>query len=264
MDLLSLAQDAINTNPEWYPFFADPVVINQLVHINGELNEQLNRGMEIYPSPELIFRAFALTKVSTMQVIMLGQDPYPGEYSIRVVEPIVETIGDKVIQHEKVKQKLCPYATGLAFSVPPNAPIPSSLQNIFRELAMTYHQPHWSDHGDLTYWALQGVFLLNTALTVIRNQKETHLSLWEGFIGLVIRWLATQRPVLVYLALGAKAKKKVTTTLSNPTMLTCSHPSGLSASRGESPFLGSKIFAQCNCLLSNKGLPGIDWRLPLQ
>lgn len=244
MDLCEIARQVVAINPDWESFFTDPVVDRQLRHISDRLTEQLAANITIYPAPDQIFRAFALTPLSQLQVVILAQDPYPTEYS----------------DHQGT---IYSYATGLALSVPRNAPLPSSLHNIFRELSNTYHRPSWSDHGDLTYWATQGVFLLNTALTVIRHQKESHLLLWEGFTGLLLTWLTQRRPSVVYLAFGAKAAKRITTTLSNPTMLTCSHPSGLSASRGETPFLGSNIFARCNHLLLDRGLPGVDWRLPL-
>ena len=102
-------------------------------------NEYLS-GKRIYPDAKNIFNAFNLCPLDSVKVVIIGQDPYhePGQ------------------------------AHGLCFSVLPPTPNPPSLQNIYKEIESDLHRPSVTN-GDLTYWATQGVLLLNSTLTVEQN-----------------------------------------------------------------------------------------------
>lgn len=127
-----------------------------------------NSSKTIYPSPENIFRVFDINP-QDIKVVILGQDPYynPGQ------------------------------AIGLAFSVNPEVKTPKSLINIFKELK--------SDLGiertnpDLTDWHEQGVFLLNTALSVPEKEPNRHKKYWKAFTNDLIRYLATRNPNIIYI-----------------------------------------------------------------
>ena len=185
----------------------------------------------IYPPYDEIFNAFKLTPLNSVKVVILGQDPY----------------------HEKGQ------AHGLAFSTPDGRPIPRSLKNIFKEINQEYDYPIPSS-GCLESWARQGVFLLNTVLTVEDGNANSHSDCgWQIFTDNVIKILNNQDNSIVFLLWGKQAeKKKELITNPNHLVLITSHPSPFSARRG---FLGSNHFIKTNEFLKEKGMDEIDWRL---
>lgn len=188
-------------------------------------------GKTIYPPGSLIFNAFNTTPFDQVKVVILGQDPYhnPGE------------------------------AMGLSFSVPKGVRIPPSLRNIYKEINDDLGLPI-PQHGDLTHWANQGVFLLNAMLTVEKKQAGSHKKIgWQDFTDAVIRKLSEQREGLVFMLWGGFAKKKaVLIDGSKHKILTAAHPSPLAGGA----FFGSKHFSQANAYLQQKGQNPIDWRVP--
>ena len=186
----------------------------------------------IYPPAEDLFQAFALTPLERVKVVILGQDPYhePGQ------------------------------AHGLCFSVRPGVEIPPSLVNIFQELKTDLGLIPPAD-GYLEKWARQGVFLLNTVLTVRAHQAASHRGLgWEMFTDAAIQVLNRQDRPMVFMLWGRPAGEKARL-LNNPRhlVLTAPHPSPLSAYRG---FFGCRHFSQCNAFLIAQGESPIDWQLP--
>lgn len=185
----------------------------------------------VYPPAEDLFQAFALTPLEQVKVVILGQDPYhePGQ------------------------------AHGLCFSVRPGVEIPPSLVNIFQELKMDMGCAP-PESGYLEKWARQGVFLLNTVLTVRAHQAASHRGIgWEQFTDAAIRALNAQDRPLVFMLWGRHAGEK-RALLNNPRhlVLTAPHPSPLSAYRG---FFGCRHFSRCNEFLAAQGETPIDWQL---
>lgn len=185
----------------------------------------------IYPPYEDIFNAFKLTSINDVKVVILGQDPY----------------------HEKGQ------AHGLAFSTPEGRPIPISLKNIFKEINQEYGYPI-PKSGCLENWAKQGVFLLNTVLTVEEGNANSHSDCgWQIFTDNVIKILNNQTEPIVFLLWGKQAeKKKVLISNPNHLVLITSHPSPFSARRG---FFGSNHFKLANEFLKEKRNDEIDWKL---
>ena len=185
----------------------------------------------IYPPYDEIFNAFKLTPLNSVKVVILGQDPY----------------------HEKGQ------AHGLAFSTPQGRPIPRSLKNIFKEINNEYDYPI-PNSGCLESWAKQGVFLLNTVLTVEDGNANSHSDCgWQIFTDEVIRILNKQNQPIVFLLWGKQAeKKKDLITNENHLVLITSHPSPFSARRG---FFGCNHFKLTNEFLNEKGLDEINWKL---
>ena len=182
----------------------------------------------IYPPMQDIYNCFKLTPYNKVKVVILGQDPYhnPGQ------------------------------AHGLCFSVK-ITPYPPSLINIFKEIANEYNCPV-RQNGDLTDWAEQGVLLLNTSLSVRKNQPNSHKDCgWQTFTDEVIKLLNKSDNPIVYLLWGANArsKKKLIT---NPKhlVLESAHPSPLSAYSG---FFGNGHFKKCNEFLEKNNLTPIKW-----
>jgi uracil-DNA glycosylase len=191
-------------------------------------------GKTVYPAD--VFRALRLTSPGDVKVVILGQDPYHGE------------------------DRGTPQAHGLAFSVPPAVRPPPSLRNIFKEItaSLGYASPA---HGCLDAWAKQGVLLLNTVLTVERNQAASHAKRgWEKCTDTLIHELAIRHEGLVFMLWGSHAQaKRALLGGKAHCVLEAPHPSPLSAHRG---FLGCRHFALANEYLEAHGRNPIDWRLP--
>ncbi len=187
----------------------------------------------IYPPKPLIFNALNTTPLSSVKVVILGQDPYHGAGQ----------------------------AMGLSFSVPKIIPKPPSLANILKELATDLGIPV-SAHGDLTHWANQGVLLLNATLTVENGQAGSHQGKgWEEFTDAVIDVINRQTDRTVFILWGSYAKKKGRfIDASRHLILTANHPSPLSANRGG--FFGTRPFSRANDYLARHGKGAIDWVLP--
>ena len=185
----------------------------------------------VYPPYDEIFNAFKLTPLSNVKVVILGQDPY----------------------HEAGQ------AHGLAFSTPEGRPIPRSLKNIFKEINAEYDYP-MPTSGCLEKWAEQGVFLLNTVLTVEDGNANSHSKCgWQTFTDNVIGILNRQDQPIVFLLWGKQAeKKKELITNENHLVLITSHPSPFSARRG---FLGCNHFKLANGYLKENKIKEIDWKL---
>lgn len=185
----------------------------------------------IYPKSANIFGAFDNTPFDKVKVVILGQDPYHGANQ----------------------------AHGLSFSVQDGIPHPPSLQNIFKELKddMGCSIPK---SGNLSAWAKQGVFLLNTVLTVRASEANSHRNQgWENFTDYVIKILSHQREHLVFILWGAPAgAKESLIDVKKHLILKAPHPSPLSSYRG---FFGSKPFSKSNDYLTCKGLEPINWCL---
>ena len=194
------------------------------------LKGEKSKGKVIYPPGSLIFNAFDTTPLSDLKVVILGQDPY--------IKPN--------------------QAMGLSFSVPKGIRTPPSLKNIYKELNTDLGVPI-VDHGDLTKWANQGVFLLNAALTVEAGKSGSHLKKgWGQFTDAVIRLIAKEKEQVVFMLWGNFAKAKATLIdESKHLVLKAAHPSPLA--RGA--YFGSKHFSQANAYLEYNGLDPIDWKL---
>lgn len=200
--------------------------------IKQHLVQEKQAGKKIFPPGSLIFNAFDKTPFDEVKVVILGQDPYHGPGQ----------------------------AMGLCFSVPAGVPAPPSLVNIFQEIHtdLGISKPN---HGDLTKWAKQGVFLLNAGLTVQAHQANSHKNFgWQTFTDAVIKKLSDQREGLVFLLWGGFAKKKAA--LIDGTrhyILQSGHPSPLSANRGY--WFGNKHFSKTNEFLKSRGKVPIDWSI---
>ena len=194
------------------------------------LHEEKSAGQTIYPPGRQIFKAFELTPVDKVKIVILGQDPYHGAGQ----------------------------AMGLSFSVPDGIPAPPSLKNIFKEihddLGITM-----SGRPNLERWARQGVLLLNASLTVQAGMPNSHSKIgWTEFTDAVIRWLSTHRTGIVFLLWGSYARaKKALIDTSRHYVLEAAHPSPLA--RGA--FFGCRHFSKTNDILIKEGLEPVDWQL---
>ncbi|MEM7662500.1 MAG: uracil-DNA glycosylase [Pseudomonadota bacterium] len=197
--------------------------------LNEALKERQQSGAVVFPPAEQIFAAFNLTPFETVKVVILGQDPYHG----------------------------ADQAMGLSFSVPNGVRSPPSLKNIFKEIEADIGSLSLKN-GDLTPWARQGVFLLNTSLTVEEGRPGSHAKLgWSPFTDAAVSALSAGRDHLVFMLWGAHAQKKqVLIDSQKHLVLSAAHPSPLSAYRG---FFGCGHFSKANSWLEKQGVAPIVW-----
>ena len=193
--------------------------------------DEAYRTGTVYPPRQELFAAFRLTPPERVRVVILGQDPYhePGQ------------------------------ANGLAFSVADGVRLPPSLRNIFEELRTDCGVTP-PDSGDLTPWAEQGVFLLNSSLSVQAGAAGSHQAFgWQTFTDAVVAALAKLPQPVAFILWGAHAQKKAAIAQSSSyprLVLQSPHPSPLSAYRG---FFGSRPFSSVNEFLVQYGEAPVRW-----
>ena len=190
------------------------------------------RTQRIFPGMYDIFNAFKYTSYDNVKAVIIGQDPYHG-------------VGQ---------------AHGLCFSVKKGVAPPPSLVNIFKEIKEDVGIDNTGKHGELTKWAENGVLLLNNVLTVREGCANSHKGMgWEEFTDDVIKLLNEREKPMVFLLWGANARAK-TKIITNPNhlILTCAHPSPLSAYNA---FFGCRHFSKANAFLKSHGIEEIDWSI---
>ena len=225
-----MSSNEVQIEPSWKEVLEPTFDTPYFKHARHFLKKAVHEGKTVYPPGPLIFNAFNTTPFDQVKVVILGQDPYhqPGQ------------------------------AMGLCFSVPRGVKVPASLKNIYKELHRDL-QMSIPDHGDLTKWAEQGVFLLNAILTVERSNAGAHKKIgWQQFTDQVIRILSDQKEGLVFLLWGnfAKAKKALIDETKHY-VLESVHPSPLAGGA----FIGNGHFSKTNELLKAQGKEPIDWTL---
>ena len=230
MSLLQLDPSTVRIEPSWKEALSAEFTKPYFAQIKQFLSEQKAAGKTIFPPGPLIFNAFDKTPFAKVRVVILGQDPYPGPGQ----------------------------AMGLCFSVPRQIPIPASLRNIYKELHrdLGIQAPN---HGDLTSWTDQGVFMLNAILTVEKNLAGSHSKIgWQLFTDAVIKKLSDQNRGIIFLLWGNYARsKKVLVDLDKNVVLEAAHPSPLA----RDAFKGCSHFSKVNQLLSNRGETPINWEI---
>ena len=196
------------------------------------LVQEEQNGITIYPQIDNIYKAFEITPFNNVKVVILGQDPYHGAGQ----------------------------AHGLSFSVQKGLAIPPSLKNIFKELVSDVSDFKTPPHGNLTYWAQQGVLMLNSTLTVRAKLPGSHQKAgWQNFTNEVITALSNQKKAMVFILWGKFAQAyKPLIDIKKHLVIQSAHPSPFSAHQG---FLGSKPFSKTNNYLKINGLQEIDWQI---
>jgi len=215
-----------NDLSKWPKAVREELSKDYFVQLQQFLETEHKSNTPVFPEPKQIFSAFKTTEFKNVKVVILGQDPY----------------------HKKGQ------AHGLSFSVPSGVKRPPSLVNIYKELDALELRPE----GNLEDWAQQGVFLLNSVLTVREGAAASHRNKgWETFTDSVLKALNKSKSPVVYMLWGAYAQKKAAfLDNKNHLVLQAPHPSPLSAYRG---FLGSGHFEKANHFLVENGLEPIKW-----
>lgn len=213
-------------NEKWDLLLKEEYKKEYFIHLMDFIKMEYQKKI-VYPKREMIFNALKGIEFENIKVVIIGQDPYHGE-------------GE---------------AHGLAFSVE-NSKTPHSLQNIFKELKMDLNVDR--TNGNLEDWVKQGVLLLNSVLTVVKDQPKSHCRIgWEQFTDKIIQLLNERKEGIVFVLWGndAREKKKYIT---NPVhyIIESAHPSPFSYYRG---FKGSKPFSKINKFLIKCHKNRINW-----
>lgn len=199
------------TNTTWFDFFYH---LQKTPHFDT-LQQELSRVVKyhprhrIVPPAELVFNAFNLTSLNRIKIVIVGQDPYP----------TVKRIGGVDVAH----------ATGLSFSVPSGLPCAESLKNIFASMIRHGHLRHCPNSGCLSFWALQGCFMINAALTTIAGKRNAHHKMWSDFTKDLIYYINHHCQNLVFIVWGSEANSVCQDI--DPVrhlVITSSHPSPMS------------------------------------
>lgn len=190
---------------------------------------QEKKRYRVYPPGNKIFSAFDLCPFDSVNVVIIGQDPYHGPGQ----------------------------ANGLCFSVSDDIPPPPSLINIFKEI-QSDTELEIPTSGNLEHWAKQGILMLNATLTVRANSAGSHQNKgWEEFTDSVIQLLSKEKENLIFLLWGKFAQKKAAIIDKDKHyILTAAHPSPFSAHHG---FFGCKHFSKANRILKQQGKTEIQW-----
>ena len=223
--------ELINMNKEWNselkPYFSTK---NWSILDSFIRNEYSNKDKKIFPNKKDIFKAFNLTPFSKVKVVILGQDPYHNYNQ----------------------------AEGLSFSVPNGLILPPSLKNIYKEIESDLNIKKDFTNGNLEKWAKEGVFLLNSILTVVAHTPTSHKDKgWEDFTDYVIKKISDDKDNTVFILWGNYAKsKKILINTDKHLVLESVHPSPFSARNG---FFGCKHFSKCNIYLKKHKKGIINW-----
>ena len=237
MRISSIFEKYIPTN-DWNKIIKNELSQDYFKTIENKFTESIKKEI-IYPKKSKIFRAFTLTPINKIKVVIIGQDPYPG----------------------KCRKTNVPYANGLAFSVNKECSIPKSLNNMYKEMDRSGFKIPKT--GELEKWAKQGVFLINTQLSVEAGNANSH-KFWQKFTDVIIKKLSEMDKKIVFVLMGGNALKKykiIKKCRDNKFVIT-SHPSPLSFKkklRSYPPFYGSNIFVNINNKLQELGLEKINW-----
>ena len=220
---------------EWYKELGDFIESPGFLKIGQQIAALRRQGKVIIPDKgsDLLFKVFRTVPFNKVKVIILGQDVYsnpPEAYD------------------------------GLAFSNSEHLLRPQpSLRNILEEIEEDIYNGlniHRATDISLYPLAEQGVFLINTALTVERNKPESHLAIWKPFTEQVIQALQ-KRNDLIWMLWGSKAQSYSNLiTNSSHYIIKTGHPSSLNTTN---PFKGCRCFSECNRELEARNLTSIIW-----
>lgn len=215
----------------WNDFIKEESSKDYFHRVEAAVEKDSHNG-EIFPKHKDLFSAYRLCPIDKIKVVILGQDPYHGPGQ----------------------------AHGLAFSVPKGVAIPPSLKNIQKEIKADLRLETTFEHGCLTSWAEQGVFLLNSVLTVRSGSPGSHKEFgWDYFTNATINVINKIDRPIVFMLWGSYAKSKKGLLFNKRHhVLEAPHPSPLSAHTG---FFGCKHFSKANDFLFGNEEGPIDWNI---
>ncbi len=232
-------------HPSWNQLFTKLFADQKTPKLEKKLEEDLAKKANIlmHPAPGMVFNAFRLTPLKNVKVVILGQDPY-------------------FSNEQGIHQ-----AMGLSFSVAKGLIPPPSLKNVYENLLKYKHISKKPKHGNLEFWAYQGVLMFNTSLTVLdgTDNRNCHQNYWAWFTDEIIRYISKNCDKVVFVLWGAPAVKKMNLIdLDKHETIASSHPSPLSVNKtlqSYDAFENVDHFGEINKYLQKWGKAKIIWRL---
>jgi uracil-DNA glycosylase len=220
----------IFTPKGWRIFFRQIIPSGCLSSISEIINNDIKKKIEVYPPLHDVYAVFNLCRPEDIKVVIIGQDPYHTPGAAMGI----------AFGHRNTRSKIQP-----------------SLKNIYKELQDDLGIKIDTTKGDLSRWVEQGVFLINTALTVQENKAYSHAKEWKKFTKTLFEYLNDHHPMVIVIW-GTPAAKLATIFDDKHHKIKSSHPSPLSA---HISFFGSKPFSQINEKLEALGKTPIDWTI---
>jgi uracil-DNA glycosylase len=187
-------------------------------------------GKRFTPPLKQVFRAFEECPYDKLQVVFIGQDPYP-------------QLG---------------VADGVSFSCSNTGKAQPSIRFILEEVNRTVYNGHTvSEDVDLSRWANQGILMLNTALTVEVDKIGSHYDIWKKFTAYLLDWLSNYNPGLVYVYMGKKAEEWSELTTNTEYKFMVKHPA--SAAYNGSKWNSDNVFNKISSIVTNTTGNIITW-----
>lgn len=159
-----------NVHESWIPLLHSLAYKEPLVTFLDTLSD-----MSFQPEVSKIFRVFEMP-LKDIKVVVLGQEPYP----------------------------IPGISNGLAYGVKAGEKEPKILLNIRKEIVALTPGEEKENWGTLEHLEEQGIFLLNTALTVKTGSAGSHKKYWRAFTEAVISFISKSSPC-VWLLWGRDA-----------------------------------------------------------
>lgn len=233
-------------NVKWLKVFYN-IPVKIFIRMEKKYKKIIENSDNIFPTHENVFNFTNFCSPEDTYVLILGQDPYHGLF------------------YDKETKEYYPEAVGISFSVPMNCPIPSSLQNIYKNQIRNDIIETMPGDGCLEDWARQGVLMLNSALTVEKKKPNCHKLIWKKFTDCLVKSISLHCNNLIYVVWGKEAFIKLTDNvpkeLCGRTIIS-SHPSGYSAAstfREHGAFNKVNHFGKINDFLEEMGKNKINW-----
>jgi uracil-DNA glycosylase len=212
----------------WGPQLINFIMTSDFDDILSFLLREAQDGKRFTPKVKHLFKAFEVCPFDKVNVVIIGQDPYP---QINV-------------------------ADGIAFSCSNFGKIEKSLDYMFKSIDKTTGSVN--NDPDLTRWSNQGVLLLNSALTTTISKPGTHQLLWKPFLAYVLDYLVWNKPNLIYVFLGKKAQDFADLIPDNNYKIMVSHPAS-AAYNEEAEWDCNDMWNKINKYLEQDGKPRISW-----
>ena len=240
----SVFKDIINST--WMEIFDE--IDPDIRQITEEEYLKVKDKPNIFPTFKDIFNFTKYCNFEDIKVLCIGQDCYHGVF------------------FNQSNKAYYPQAMGLAFSVPKDCTIPPSLVNIYENMDRFKHQIFKPTHGNLEYWAYQGVLLMNTSLTVEKSKPNSHQHIWSMFTDELIEIITKKHPGLIIVLWGGNAlgKMNIIKNKDKHDFIISSHPSPLGFKnkiKSYDSFYNTDHFGKINQILKSKNKKEIDWQI---
>jgi uracil-DNA glycosylase len=197
------------------------------------LKDEVDDNKRFTPPLKQVFRAFQECPLDSLQVIFVGQDPYP-------------QMG---------------VADGISFSCSNTMKKEASLRYIHNAVSKTVYDGKVLPKdlsADLTPWANQGLLMLNTSLTTEIGKIGKHFSIWEPFTAYLFDMLSSMDKQLIWVFLGKKAEEYSEMVNDRHVKIVTTHPASAAYQKLQE-WNCNDVFNKINAQLSENNQKIITW-----